>query len=251
MSLARRHRDRCLATASAAAAALAPEQRGPEGPEATAYELMRAQLGQDLAKLREIQSTEGKIGLKCDLIPNYYAWCAGVLDAVAAEGATGAQDDVVAQIMIWAIDVEDYRLALDLAAYVLRWKVELPSRFERTAGCVVAEQIAENALKTLGAGDAFDLAVLLEADDLTAGEDMPDQVRAKLAKAIGLELARAADAIEAGADGPAGAKRAATEGAISRLRRALELDPKAGVKKQVERLERERIKLAAGDEGGA
>jgi hypothetical protein len=77
---------------------------------------------------------------------------------------------------------------------------------------------------------------------------MPDQVRAKLNKAIGLQLAAAAAAIEEGADGPAGARRAAVETALAKLRRAVELDGKAGVKKEIDRLDREQKRLAAGAE---
>jgi hypothetical protein len=119
---------------------------------------------------------------------------------------------------------------------------------------MIAEEIAEAALKRLDQGEEpkegfVDLELLLTIDDLTADHDMHDEVRAKLAKAIGRELARQADAFDdaaAGADNlgiPAGGKRAAIEGALKRLRRALELNAKAGVKKDIDRLEREAKKL--------
>jgi hypothetical protein len=246
-SLARRHRTRILAAAAATLAAAsggAAAARPASGPAATEYELQRARLGLDLRRLKNIQSIEAKIELKRELLPGYDAWVSGVLDAAAA-GAGGVQDDILTQIMIWRIDIGDYEGALPLAAYVLRWNLALPERFERTAATLIAEEIAEAALKALGQGEAFPFGLLVEVDDLTADEDMPDQVRAKLNKAMGLELARSSAALEPDADGPAGGKRAAMEGALRRLRRALELNSRAGVKRDIENLERARSKLAA------
>ncbi|HBB1350363.1 TPA: terminase, partial [Escherichia coli] len=59
--------------------------------------------------------------------------------------------------------------------------------------------------------------------ELTATADMPDEVRAKLHKITGLFLRDAGDAA----------------GALAHLQRATQLDCQAGVKKEIERLERE------------
>ncbi|WP_206185395.1 phage terminase small subunit [Sphingosinicella sp. CPCC 101087] len=232
-----------LKSASAAAAVGQAATRQSSGPAATEYELQRAGLGQDLAQLREIQSIEAKIERKRELLPKYDPWVAGVLEA-AVENGKGVQDDIVAQTMVWAIDCGDFARALPRAAYVLRWSVTLPERIERTAGCFIAEEVAELALKTRNAGQPFPLEILLEVEELVDGQDMPDQVKAKLQKAIGLELHAAAESIELGGDGPAGAKPAAIDATLKRYRRALELDAKAGVKKRIEQLEREQRKLA-------
>ena len=247
MSYARRHQARILAAEAAKAASASPLAARPtSGPAATAYELERARLGVDLRRLKEIQSKEGKIALKRELLPAYLPWITGVLEAEAAGGA-GAQDDILTHVMIWRIDVGDFEGALPLIAYVLRHGLALPERFERTAATLIAEEIAEAAIQQLGQGEAFDFPLLLKVDDLTDPHDMPDQVRAKLKKALGLELARAAAAMERDADGPAGGRRGALEGALRYLRRALELNSKVGVKKEVERLERE-IRALAGDQ---
>lgn len=249
VSLAREHRTRMLAAKAAASAALPAASRPAEGAEATEYELQLARLGGDLRRLREVQSIEKKIELKRELLPAYDAWVQGVLDAAAVEGGRGVQDEIVSQIMIWRIDVGDYSGALPLIEYVLRWSLALPERFNRTAATMIAEEIADAALKALGAGggkdggEDFDLELLLKIDELTAAADMHDQVRAKLRKAEGLALARLAATIETGSDGPAGGRRAAIEGALTRLRDALRLNAKVGVKKEIERLERELAKL--------
>lgn len=208
----------------------------------TEYELQRARLGVDLRRLSEIQSLEAKIELKRELLPEYYDWVSGVLEAATLSGK-GVQDDVLVHVMIWRIDVGDYYGALPLVAYALRWNLELPQRFSRTLAAMVVEEIADEALKRLGSGHDFDLDILLQVEFLTEDEDMHDQIRAKLNKALGLQLARRAEAIEPGDDGPAGARRAGIEAGVTRLKRALQLDQGSGVKKQIERLEREAAKL--------
>jgi len=86
-------------------------------------------------------------------------------------------------------------------------------------------------------------ALLIEADTLTAEQDAPDQARAKLHKAIAyaalgkVQTAEEPDlsAIESGA----------LSLALARLQRALELDSNAGVKKDIERVERALSKAGA------
>jgi hypothetical protein len=236
MSPVRAHRQRALA------AALSASTASPATPLSSAaaseYELQRARLGVDLRRLKEIQSIEKKIELKRDLLPAYRDWIEGVLAA-----DTGAQDDILVQMMIWTIDTGDFAAALPLCRYVVDNELDLPDRFDRTAPTLICEEIADAALKSIGQGETFDLAVLKAVDDMVEGEDIFDQVRAKLEKAMGLLLLAQGEAIAPGADGPAGAKRAVLENARLRLRRALELDPNAGVKKKLEQLDREIAKL--------
>ncbi|WP_315807474.1 phage terminase small subunit [Pseudomonas sp. C9-3] len=177
-NICRQHFERTIAAQEAEAAA---SQHGAMTMEGfTAYEQQLAQLGNDKARLKNIQSTEGKVELKRKLLPEYDAYIAGVL-----EGGQGAQDDVLTTLMIWRIDVGDYPGALDIATYVLQHKLQMPDRFERTTGCVIAEEIAEAAKKAHGAGASFDRAILQRTADLTADEDMPDEARAKLMLSLG------------------------------------------------------------------
>lgn len=247
MSLARKHRAKMLAMQVMenviAGGALA------SGPAATEYELQRAVLGRHLARLRDIQSIERKIELKRELLPDLLPWAEGVLAAANVEVGSAAADEVLSHAMIWSIDVGDYARALPMVAHVLRHRLPMPERFNRTVGTYVAEEIAEAALAKLEGGEAFDLELLLTVEAMTADEDMHDEVAAKLNKAIGRELARQADAIDPAAasapDMPAGGKRAAIDAALRKLARALELNPRAGVKKDIDRLEREAKKLVA------
>jgi hypothetical protein len=183
----------------------------------SAYTLMLAQLDEHRRALKAVESIERKAELKRQLLPAYDAWVAGVL-----EGAPGAQDDVLMTIMVWRIDVGDFRGALEIGAYALRHDLALPDQYKRSTPCLLVEEFAEAALRTHRAGEPIQVEPLVEIEDLTASADMPDEVRAKLHKAIGYGLAAAEPAR-----------------ALDHLRRALQLFANVGVKKDIERLERE------------
>jgi tetratricopeptide (TPR) repeat protein len=229
---ARRHRQRLEAQKAHAAAkdaSIALESRSP-------YAVMLAKLSADMRRLKDIQSIEKKIEVKRQLLPEYDAWIDGTLAA-----ASGKQDDVLTSVMVWHIDAGNYRRGLLLAGYALAHGLQLPSRYNRSLGCLVAEEIANAALKVLALGGLTpDLAgdwneTLSTTVELTAAADMPDEVRARLKQAQGLvtgELNKPGEA-------------------IGHLRRALELNPAAGVKKDIERLERALKNKAASEQPAA
>lgn len=254
MSLVSRHRSRVLGKQSAApkvAAARASndnpgtaanDNAAPGAPE---HSQLLVQLGEDLKTLSRIQSIEQKIARKAKILPRYDAWVEGVLQAAAdaeAEGKLIGTDAVLVQTMIWAIDAADFDRAFPRAKVALRHGMDLPQRFERTLGCMIAEEFAETALKAMNTDNAHvpDLRPLTQIADLTEGEDMPDQARAKIHKAIGMTICRMIDAADAGDKQlPAGGKRMALESALKAFRRALALHDKCGVKKIIEQSERD------------
>lgn len=199
------------------AAALGVEERIYDKAAANMYELMLAKLTEDRRRLKDVQSIERKIEVKRQLLPEYQPWITGVL-----EGATGQQDDVLMNVFVWAIDVEHYAVAIKIADYALQHKLVMPDQYQRDVATVLAEEVADQTLKNLAAEKpAASTNALLHIANLTADHDMPDEVRAKLYKAIGY------------------AHRA--EGSLpeakNALARALELHDKCGVKKDIERLE--------------
>jgi hypothetical protein len=195
---------------------------------ANGYELMLAQLAEHRRQLKQIQSVERKIDLKRKLLPEYAAYIKG---ALAAD--RGGQDDVLVTLLVWQIDCALLDEAARLAAYCIKHGLVTPDRYERTLACVVAEEAAELALRQLAAGESTDVASLHRIQAMTAEQDMPDEVRAKLHKAIGYALR----------DSEPGA-------ALYELTRALQLHSKVGVRKDIERLERE-IKSAGREPQGA
>lgn len=220
MSLARQHYLRKTS-------AMGPTMAQASPVYANAYELQLIALAEARRSLKQVQSIERKAEVKRRLLPQFADWIAGVL-----EGGNGGQDDVLMTCMVWFIDVGDFRAALNIADYALEHGLTLPDQYQRDVATLVAEEIAEQAQAALTAGRMVDTPSLIRAEQLTAGRDMPDEVRAKLHKALGQAQLVAA---ELDSDTP---DRLATEQALHHLTRARELHPRCGVKKDIERLQR-------------
>lgn len=213
-SPARRHYERVSAALAAADAGEAPMQ-------GEAFELMQAALFEDYRRLKATQSIERKIEIKREILPNYAEYVAGVLEA-----GQGAQDDVLMRIMLWRIDAGDLGGAIAIARYALKHGLTPPDQFERGTAAIIAEEVADQALKLLDDDNTNTtelLAQLEEVEQLTSDADMHDQIRAKLHKALGY----------------AQRANAQLEAAQANLERALALNDRIGVKKDLERLDRE------------
>ncbi|MFW6032450.1 MAG: phage terminase small subunit [Phycisphaeraceae bacterium] len=223
ISPARKHFQR--ATAAKAAGAATPNQ--PQTGEQ--YEIMAAVLWEARRTLKGIKSVQAKIDKKRELLPDFAPYVEGVLAA-----GNGAQDDVLMTVLVWRIDVGDLAGALEIAEYAMRHQLQTPDRYERDTASLVAEEIADQALRMLaeeGADAPALVEILQRADAITAEHDMHDEIRAKLHKALGY------------AHREAGSLQLALED----LQRALSLNERVGVKKDIERLERELKNAAQGD----
>lgn len=210
-SPAQRHRERMLAQATAGAAG----DNGAAQPTGSAYELMLAKLAEDKRALKGIQSIEKKIELKRQRLPEYAAWIEGRLMA-----ETLAQDDVLATVLIWRIDTGDIAGALNIAEPMLANGLKLPEHYQRDLATAVVEEIADRA--TGADGGNVTTADLLRVAALTESCDMPDEVRSKLHKALGLSLREQSPAQ-----------------ALEHLQRALQLNARAGVTKEITKLEKQ------------
>ncbi len=195
-------------------------------------------LTHDLRRLKEISSIEGKVEAKRGMLPDYRDWCDLRLAAGAAidgdDLPSSGADDVLPTMMIWSIDTADWQRALELARHVLRFSVPLPARYQRGAAPLIAEEVATMALKAQARGDVFPLDVLEAVETLVDGIDMHDEIRAKLMKAIGFELARAADDIESGTPEHLDAVRAA----LKPLQRAQDLHDRVGAKGRIKQMQK-------------
>ncbi len=245
-SPALRNRQKLLARHSArkggkpnkAAPAPAIEESNPATSE---YQQLLAKLHDDLRALSEIQSIEMRIEKKRSMIQAFLPWCEGALSI--EEGAQAPQDEILVTVMIWALDIQNWDLALTIAAHCIKHGLALPERYSRTLGCLVTEEIAEYAIQNEG---KVPHEVLMRARPGDGPEyDMPDQARAKFHRALGESFARQAETFDPKAESaPAGGKPALIDSALSELHRALQLNKKVGVKKHVQELEREAKKLA-------
>lgn len=211
MSLCRRHFDRTVAAREASAAAIAAPGASVPG---SLGERMLGLLRMHQSKFDAIKSLASKIAAKRKALPEYEAY----VDGVIASGSA-AQDDVLARVMIWRLDVGDFDGALAIAAHAIRHGLSMPFGFSRDVPTTLVETIANAALE-----DPEHAAPepIREALALTAERDMHDQVRAKAQKALGLIL-KATD--------PAAA--------LEHLEAALKLNPKCGVKTEIAKLRKE------------
>lgn len=192
----------------------------------TSYELMLAKLQQDQLRLKQVQSQRDKAKLKTELLPDYVPYVDGVLSA-----GQGAQDDVLVTVMVWRFDAGDYAGGLDIAEYVLRHNLQTPNRFNRTTGCLVAEEVAEAALTAQKASSVFPHDILTRTAVLTAEQDMPDEARAKLTLALGRSTLVGLDENNPGQPGQ-------IQAGIDLLKSAIQQHNSCGGKKDLERAER-------------
>lgn len=192
----------------------------------TSYELMLAKLQQDQLRLKQVQSQRDKAKLKAELLPDYVPYVDGVLS-----GGQGAQDDVLVTVMVWRFDAGDYVGGLDIAEYVLRHNLQTPNRFNRTTGCLVAEEVAEAALTAQKASSVFPHDILTRTAVLTAEQDMPDEARAKLTLALGRSTLAGLDENNPGQPGQ-------IQAGIDLLKSAIQQHNSCGGKKDLERAER-------------
>ncbi|MGB1239882.1 MAG: phage terminase small subunit [Pseudomonadales bacterium] len=211
MTLAKRHFTKTMA-AQQAAIDIGSQVR----PNASQYELMLAQLHQHKQTLKGIESIVTKCARKALFVNEYEAYLEGVLEA-----DSGKPDDVLTTIMLWKLDAGMYSSALELGAYALQHGLQMPDQYQRSIGCIIAEEIADAALKAPEESPVarFDLEAAYE---LLEGVDYPDPVKAKLHKALGYALQRDELLVTA----------------LEHFKSALQLNDRAGVKKGIQAIEK-------------
>ena len=198
-------------------AALAHAAENEDLSDFTEYEKMCRVLARHRKDLKQIQSTKLKADFKRKILPDYLPWIEGALSA-----GTGKQDIVVMTWCVWAIDCEEYHLALQIAEYAIFHDLRLPEPFTRTLGTMIAEEFADKAKAAMAANQPFEVAYLERAQSLTEPIDMPDESRARLLRELGLLLVL---------KNP--------EQALECLERALGLNQAIGVKGEIKKLRKQ------------
>ena len=173
-SPALRNKQRKLAALQGAANPQFDQQR------ANAYELQLMQLVEHRRTLKGIQSIERKIDAKRTMLAVYKPWIDGLLTA-----DRGGQDDVLVTVMLWHLDTGDLEGAFNMADYVIRHGLSTPDQYDRTAPTLIAEEVADTAIKLQEAGTGPSYGLLCAYIELLRDSDMFDQVHAKLHKAVG------------------------------------------------------------------
>jgi len=221
-----------------AAASVNPEALAVEQEGRTQYEHMLLLLDTHQQQLRNLQSMEARAAHKATLLPEYAPYLAGLVEAGASQ-----QDNVLVTLMLWHFDCALIGNALALAEVALASKMAMPEQHRRNLATVVVEETADLLLAGKGADSTDEALGYIDlADTMTEGADMPDPVRAKLLKAKGRAL-RAVEFKEV--EEPEAIAR--DEQALAVMKRALALDKNAGVKKDIEQLERQIKNAKAAD----
>ncbi len=203
-------------------AGLSPEQDSPV--ERTAHEQVLHMLRLAQSRLSGIQSRQTKAELKKEILPQFAGWIEGTL-----EGDRGRPDEVITTLMVWAVDCGDLALALRLGDYVIRHGLSLADNFGRNAATTLTEEICNPILTLAATQSDVDLrdyiAPLDTLADIVDGQDMPDEVRAKLCKARAFARRTNSDPDSMALS-------------LELLRTAMQLNPNAGVKREIAALTR-------------
>lgn len=182
------------------------------------YEQMLMLLTEHRRALKTIQALERKLQAKAKMVPEYEAYLTGVLDS-----NSGRQDEVLVTLMLWYIDIGNIDKALPLAEYALKHSLVMPDRFDRGLACTIAEEIAETSARLLESETSVSAEMLSRTVALTRDHDMYDEARAKLYKQLGVAQENAGHLTDA----------------LASYEAALKLHEKCGVKKYIEKIQRE------------
>lgn len=166
-------------------------------------------------QLKEIKSTQEKIAKKKEWLPEYLGYIDGCLAV-----SPSAQNTTLVTLMIWAVDAGEYELAVRIAEYAILNEMVMPEGYSRGIAEFVTEQSAIDFC------DDSDLAIahaelIKKIIELGVGEQMVDQARAKIFRALGDAL-NEAQPVEA----------------LNAYKNALRLDVKVGCKKDLTALEK-------------
>lgn len=167
----------------------------------------------DSEQLSAIVSHLARHDKKRELLPNY----TGYIDGVIASGV-GVQNDMLLTLMVWCLDVGELDRATDIAQFALLNDMVMPEPFTTSIATVYAREFAQQVIKEPSLATS---ELVYRAVHLTDDYDMPDEVRAKLYRALG-------DVI----------KQDAPKEAMTAYETALRLDDKVGVKGELNALKK-------------
>lgn len=166
-------------------------------------------------QLKDTKSTQEKIAKKKEWLPEYFGYIDGCLAV-----SPSAQNTTLVTLMVWAVDAGEYELAVRIAEFAILNDMVMPEGHIRGIAEFVTEQCAIDFC------DDVDLAIahaelIKKIIELGVGEQMVDQARAKIYRALGDAL-KDAQPIEA----------------QNAYKNALRLDSKVGCKKDLTTLEK-------------
>ena len=182
---------------------------------ATVTQRIELRLSNQLDQLEHVRGIDLKIAKKREWYQEYLGFIEGSIAVSPAQ-----QNDALMHLMVWAIDVGDYANAVKIGQFAVLNNMVLPVNYKRGVAELLTEDCAEAFLADpVLAQQSLD--IIQHIIDVGYGQDMVVQARAKIFKAQGLALMDSQPAE-----------------ALNALKTALHLHDKAGVKKDIDKLER-------------
>lgn len=173
-----------------------------------------ADLQNDLTVLKSFDGRPHKLAYKRERFPHYMPWVNGLI-----EGDCGGRDKVLQYMFVWAIDIGEIDQFLKIAAYMEKHQIDPP--FETKLPTFISDNAREN-LNHL----TLDEAILLA--DFIADKDVQENSYAQFLRGLGEKILESEALDERGA-----------HLVMKYWRKALMLDPNVGIKKRLEKLEKE------------
>lgn len=187
----------------------------------SAYQTLMKQYQEDKALLKSLSSVKDKVAYKNEILPHYQDWITGIL----ASGEVNPNDSITPMILVWQLDCGQLDASLPLAQFALNKNLNIGDDYQRNMATVILEEYAEQISQGADIADA-NLPILIEwATAKQEGRhryNVPDQVRAKLLKAVAEKL-----------------EDKEPHTAIDLYEQALAYNEKAGCKKQLEVLRKQ------------
>ena len=186
----------------------------------TAYQRLYKSLQDDKAILKAIFGNEDKAKAKAEMLPNYADWLQGVMAGQHAQ----VGDKITPTVLVWFIDCGLLDEAMPLVTFAMQTGMDSADEYQRTMPEIIIEQYAEQISNGYDISpDHLQTLIDWATQKNEKGQhlfNMPDQIRAKLLKAAGERFEEANQ----------------TAQAIALYEKALNYNPRAGVKKRLDAL---------------
>lgn len=226
-----------LAHAAANSQFAAP--RPKDAPNATEYEILLQALGEDLARLEKISSTELKTEFKRAQIEKFENHVNATIAAIKETG-NAFQDEIFVRMLVWQCDLGNYEKALEMGELMVAHQMPMPIGFNLPTPAWICAEIGKAAEAARNLENNFPLEILHRTENLIEGKDVPDAHKSRLMKTLAFKYMERAAKIEAQEIEPSmpGELRAAQENAFNYFTLAQKLNPNFGAKKEKEKMEK-------------
>ena len=170
----------------------------------------------DLNRMSHIRSRQRRNQFKRDLIPRYQPW---VDELKKSEDVSAKRQRVFVWLLLWRVDAGDWSGALSMLPFAFAHGMQAPEDFSRTLAEAVTEQIIEGVVNQKQ--EAEQIGLLNDLQRMIAGEDITDQISAKLYKCLGVAYL-ISEPLKA----------------LSLFEQAIKLNPRVGVRRLIDKLNR-------------